>query len=121
MGGFSANAEAALAKRVWSIAGKAWISQLAGDAAHGAGAATLWQIWHSGQVPQWDWLESAVDEDGSAWAWHSSCIFASALAATFCIAAGCCTSISMAITSPTQPRKGSKAIMRTRRKRRIQQ
>ena len=66
MGGFSANAEAALAKRVWSIAGKAWISQLAGDAAHGAGAATLWQIWHNGQVPQWDWTESAAAEDGSA-------------------------------------------------------
>ena len=41
MGGFSANAEAALAKRVGSVAGKAWISQTAGDAAHGAGAAML--------------------------------------------------------------------------------
>lgn len=131
MGGFSANAAAALANRVWPAKGRAWRNQAAGGTTEGAGAAALWHIWHSGQVPQCDGLLSLADLAASAWPGQSVCVIGisalnaalaldlSALAAMFCIASGCCSCMSIAIASPTQLRSGSRAIIRIRMKRRI--
>ncbi len=54
MGGLSANAAGALAKRVCATSGREWLCQPLGWMELWAGAATVWQIWHSGQLPQWD-------------------------------------------------------------------
>lgn len=123
MGGFSASAAAALAYGVPPAWGRTWGVQASAGTGMDATVATEWQTWHKLQLPspQWaaasgsGWLEWPAQSMCSAGISPSKSALAlvkAAPVAIFCIADGWGFSISKAMASPTQARKGSETMSR---------